>query len=36
VLSYDEATPSPRNARAVAEMARWLHPSAFGLPAGGS
>jgi iron complex transport system substrate-binding protein len=36
VLSYDEVTPSPRNARAVAEIARWLHPSAFGLPADGS
>lgn len=31
-LSYDEVTPSPRNAQAVAAIARWLHPSAFGLP----
>jgi iron complex transport system substrate-binding protein len=36
VLSYDEVTPSPRNAQAVASIARWLHPSAFGLPADGS
>jgi iron complex transport system substrate-binding protein len=35
-LSYDEVTPSPRNAQAVAAIARWLHPSAFGLPADGS
>lgn len=35
-LSYDEVTPSPRNAEAVAAIARWLHPSAFGLPADGS
>ena len=25
-LSYDEVTPSPRNAEAVAAIARWLHP----------
>jgi len=36
VLSYDEVTPSPRNAQAVAAIAKWLHPSAFGLPADGS
>jgi len=35
-LSYDEVTSSPRNAEAVMAIARWLHPSAFGLPAGGS
>lgn len=35
-LAYDEITPSPRNALAVAEIAKWLHPSAFGLPADGS
>ncbi len=35
-LSYDEVTPSPRNALAVTEIAKWLHPSAFGLPADGS
>jgi iron complex transport system substrate-binding protein len=35
-LSYDEVTPSPRNAEAVAAIARWLHPQAFGLPADGS
>jgi iron complex transport system substrate-binding protein len=35
-LSYDEVTPSPRNAEAVAAIARWLHPAAFGLPADGS
>jgi len=35
-LSYDEVTPSPRNAQAVMAIARWLHPSAFGLPADGS
>jgi iron complex transport system substrate-binding protein len=35
-LSYDEVTPSPRNATAVAAIARWLHPAAFGLPADGS
>jgi len=34
-LSYDEVTPSPRNAQAVMAIARWLHPSAFGLPADG-
>jgi iron complex transport system substrate-binding protein len=32
-LSYDEVTPSPRNAEAVATIARLLHPTAFGLPA---
>jgi iron complex transport system substrate-binding protein len=36
VLSYDEVTPSPRNAAAVEAIAKWLHPSAFGLPADGS
>jgi iron complex transport system substrate-binding protein len=35
-LSYDEITPSPRNAEAVAAIARWLHPAAFGLPPDGS
>ena len=35
-LSYDEVTPSPRNAEAAVAIARWLHPSAFGLPADGS
>jgi iron complex transport system substrate-binding protein len=35
-LSYDEVTPSPRNAEAVVAIARWLHPSAFSLPADGS
>jgi iron complex transport system substrate-binding protein len=35
-LSYDEVTPGPRNAQAVAAIARWLHPTAFGLPADGS
>jgi len=35
-LSYDEITPGPRNATAVTAIARWLHPAAFGLPAGGS
>jgi iron complex transport system substrate-binding protein len=35
-LSYDEVTPSPRNAEAVVAIAKWLHPSAFGLPADGS
>jgi iron complex transport system substrate-binding protein len=35
-LSYDEVTPSPRNAEAVEAIAKWLHPSAFGLPADGS
>jgi iron complex transport system substrate-binding protein len=35
-LSYDEITPSPRNALAVTAIARWLHPSAFGLPPDGS
>jgi ABC-type Fe3+-hydroxamate transport system substrate-binding protein len=35
-LAYDEVTPSPRNAQAVVEIARWLHPAAFGLPADGS
>jgi iron complex transport system substrate-binding protein len=32
-LSYDEVTPSPRNAQAVVALAKLLHPSAFGLPA---
>jgi iron complex transport system substrate-binding protein len=35
-LSYDEVTPSPRNAEAVVEIAHWLHPSAYGLAADGS
>jgi iron complex transport system substrate-binding protein len=35
-LTYDEVTPSPRDAQAVVAIARWLHPSAFGLPADGS
>ncbi len=35
-LSYDEVTPSPRNAEAVLAIAKWLHPSAFGLPPDGS
>ncbi len=35
-LSYDEVTPSPRNAQAVLAIARLLHPSAFGLPPDGS
>jgi iron complex transport system substrate-binding protein len=35
-LSYDEITPSPRNAEAVLATARWLHPAAFGLPPDGS
>ena len=35
-LSYDEVTPSPRNAEAVVAIAHWLHPSAFGLSADGS
>ena len=35
-LAYDEVTPSPRDAEAVTAIARWLHPSAYGLPADGS
>jgi iron complex transport system substrate-binding protein len=35
-LSYDQVTPSPRNAGAVVSIAHWLHPKAFGLPADGS
>ena len=35
-LSYDEVTPSPRNAGAVLAIARWLHPAAFGLAPDGS
>jgi iron complex transport system substrate-binding protein len=35
-LTYDEVTPSPRNGEAIVALARWLHPSAFGLPADGS
>jgi iron complex transport system substrate-binding protein len=31
-LSYDELTPSPRNAQAVVAIARELHPRAFGSP----
>jgi len=34
-LSYDEITPSPRNAEAVLAIARLLHPAAYGLPPGG-
>lgn len=33
-LRYDELTPSPRNADAVAAIARWLHPTAFDSPIG--
>jgi iron complex transport system substrate-binding protein len=32
-LSYDQVTPSPRNAEAVVAIAHLLHPTAFGLPA---
>jgi iron complex transport system substrate-binding protein len=35
-LSYDEVTPGPRNAEAIVAIARWLHPTAFGLQADGS
>jgi iron complex transport system substrate-binding protein len=35
-LSYDEVTSSPRNAEAIVKIAKWLHPSAYGLPADGS
>jgi iron complex transport system substrate-binding protein len=35
-LTYDEVTPSPRNAEAIVALAHWLHPAAFGLPADGS
>jgi iron complex transport system substrate-binding protein len=35
-LAYDEVTPGPRNAQAVAAIARWLHPAAYGLPPDGS
>ena len=35
-LSYDEVTPSPRNAEAIVAIARWLHPAVFGLPPDGS
>jgi iron complex transport system substrate-binding protein len=35
-LTYDEVTPSPRNAEAIVAIAHWLHPTAFGLPADGS
>jgi hypothetical protein len=35
-LSYNEMTPSPRDAEAVVKIFRWLHPSAYGLPADGS
>jgi iron complex transport system substrate-binding protein len=31
-LSYDQLTPSPRNAQAVTAIAHWLHPKAFGQP----
>jgi iron complex transport system substrate-binding protein len=29
-ISYDQLTPSPRNAQAVTAIAHWLHPQAFG------
>jgi iron complex transport system substrate-binding protein len=32
-LSYDQLTPSTRNAGAVVSIARWLQPKAFGLHA---
>ena len=35
-VSYDELTPSPGNSQAVAALAKWLHPTAFGLPPDGS
>ncbi len=35
-LNYDEVTPGPRNAEAIVKIAKWLHPSAYGLPADGS
>ncbi|MGH9126173.1 MAG: ABC transporter substrate-binding protein [Acidimicrobiales bacterium] len=35
-VGYDELTPSPRNAEAVTAIARWLHPSAFGLAPDGA
>ncbi len=35
-LSYDQVTPSPRNAATVVSIAHWLHPKAFGLSANGS
>jgi iron complex transport system substrate-binding protein len=35
-LTYDEVTPSPRNAEAIVAIAHWLHPAAFGLAADGS
>ncbi len=35
-LSYDEITPSPRDAEAVLAIAHLLHPAAFGLPPDGS
>ena len=35
-LSYDEVTPSPRNAEAIVAIAHWQHPTAFGHPADGS
>ena len=35
-LPYDEITPGPRNGEAVTAIAKWLHPSAYGLPADGS
>jgi iron complex transport system substrate-binding protein len=31
-LTYDQLSPGPRNAEAIAALARWLHPQAFGLP----
>jgi len=35
-LSYDEVTPGPRNAEAITAIAKWLHPSTYGLPTDGS
>jgi iron complex transport system substrate-binding protein len=35
-LTYDEITPGPRNGEAIVAIARWLHPSVFGLAADGS
>ncbi|HVT63954.1 MAG TPA: ABC transporter substrate-binding protein [Mycobacteriales bacterium] len=32
-LRYDQLTPSPQNAASVEAIAKWLHPTAFGLPA---
>jgi iron complex transport system substrate-binding protein len=35
-LPYDEVTPGPRDGEAVTAIARWLHPTAYGLPPDGS